>query len=106
MAQKIGLVDRLGTLEDAVAHAAELSGLKKGEKFDRMILPKPTSPLESLFGPIDNEAGIDGRSRGSFAAGLKALSPELVQQLQAAELVNLLSRDPRLTLLPFQIRVK
>ena len=99
-----GLVDKLGTLEDAFAHAQELAGLKADDKVERMVLPKPASPLEALFGPLDPNA--ESRSAAAVVSSLRAVSPELVEHLEAATLVNLLAREPRLTLLPFRLTVK
>lgn len=54
---KIGLVDELGNLDDAVAHAAELA---KVEKFRAVSYPAPDSPFEQLLntkktGYLDSE---------------------------------------------------
>lgn len=54
---KIGLVDELGNLHDAVAHAAELA---KVEKFRAVAYPAPDNPFEQLFntkksGYLDSE---------------------------------------------------
>jgi protease-4 len=106
MAVKIGLVDELGTLEDAFSHAKKLAGIKPEEKVDRIILPRPSSPFEQLFGPVD----LDARSSTSAANGtmqlLQALSPELATHLKGVAIVNLLARESRLTLMPFRITVK
>ncbi len=45
MAIKIGLVDELGTLDDAVKYAVKVAGLPKDEKVERWILPPATNPL-------------------------------------------------------------
>lgn len=43
---KIGLVDELGNLDDAVAHAAKLAEM---EKFRAVSYPAPANPFEQLF---------------------------------------------------------
>lgn len=106
MAVKIGLVDELGTLEDAFNHAKQLAGIKPGEKVDRMILPRPSSPFEQLFGSVDSDARIAASSANGTMQLLKALSPELAAHLKGIAIVNLLAREPRLTLMPFRITVK
>ena len=106
MAVKIGLVDELGTLEDAFNHAKQLAGIKPGEKVDRMILPRPSSPFEQLFGPVDSDARIATSSANGTMQLLKSLSPELADHLKDFAIVNLLAREPRLTLMPFRITVK
>ncbi len=49
MAVENGLVDKLGTLNDAVAEAKTLAGLKADDKIDLQILPKPKNFFEQLF---------------------------------------------------------
>ncbi|MFM8635445.1 MAG: signal peptide peptidase SppA, partial [Planctomycetia bacterium] len=50
MAKDLGLVDRLGTLDDAVDEARTLAGLPAEEKLERLLLPQPRSLLEELLG--------------------------------------------------------
>lgn len=52
-ALEVGLVDRLGSLEDAVARAAERGGL---EQWDRLELPKPKPLMEALFASAEMSA--------------------------------------------------
>lgn len=106
MALKVGLVDELGTLEDAVAHAGKLAGLNPDDKIERMILPRPTSPFEQLFGPIDPDAKASAPQAEAIVEALKMLSPELAQQLNGLSVIQLLSKEPALTLMPFRITVK
>ena len=112
MAVKNGLVDEIGTLEDAIAYAIkdakQRGAIEDDAKVDRLLLPKPTSPLESLFGPLDPDAAVraQGVRRQALAELAEAISPEAARHLQALAIVNLLSREPRLTLLPFEIRVR
>ena len=106
MALKNGLVDELGTLEDAVAYAKRAAGLKPGAKIDRMILPKPASPFEQLFGPIDSDARMNKAPTNALIEALGGLSPEAAEHLKAVHIVNLLAREIRLTLMPFRLIVK
>lgn len=105
MALELGLVDKLGTLDDAVAHATKLAELDADDNVERLILPRPVSPLEMLFGPMDADARADAGSRALIRA-LESISPELAGQLQGAELIQLLSRESRLTVMPFRLLVK
>ena len=106
MAIKIGLVDELGTLDEAVKYAAKLGGLPADEKIERWILPPATNPLEAIFGSNDSDAEAAARITNGVTQALGQLSPELAQTLKSAMIVNLLSRESRLTLMPFQIRVR
>lgn len=106
MATKLGLVDELGTLDDAVNYAAQVAGLPKGEKVERWILPPAVNPLEAIFGTNDSDAESSAHLTKALAQTLGQLSPELADQLRTAWIVNLLAREPRLTIMPFQIRVR
>jgi protease-4 len=106
MAIKLNLVDELGTLDDAVAYAAKLGGLPAGEKTERWVLPAPVNPLEAIFGSMDSDAESSTSLNRGLAQTLRQISPELAETLQGAWLVNLLAREPRLTLMPFQLRVR
>src|SRR5208283_3404446 len=48
-AKKLGLVDEVGTLSDAVAAAKKLAGLKPDADVEIEILPQPKSLFEQLF---------------------------------------------------------
>lgn len=106
MAQKLGLVDRLGTLEEAVAHARQLAGLSPDEKVERLVLPRPVSPFETLFGPLDPEAGAVSAARQALLQNLSGIAPEAAATLRWAELVGRLSPHGPMTLLPFHLRVR
>ena len=89
-----GLVDKLGTLGDAVSEAKQLAGLAADDKVEILSLPEPKSFLDQLLeGPsIETEA--------------KALAPELVGLARkAAELRALFSR-PAATVMPFEVRIR
>lgn len=48
-ALEIGLVDEIGTLKDAIAYAAAQA---KTNDYELQVMPRPTNPLESLFGDL------------------------------------------------------
>ncbi len=108
MAKEIGLVDELGTLEDAVQHAQKLAGLDADDKPERMILPPAPNPFESLFGPTDVGATGAEQQAGKnlLSEALRSISPEAARHLQAIDLINVLAREPRLVVMPFQLRVR
>ncbi|MBI1312795.1 signal peptide peptidase SppA [bacterium] len=104
-AKELKLVDEVGTLDDAVAFAKELAGLKDDEKVERVVLPKPTSPFESLFGPLDADARTPAADQ-VIAAGLKRISPDIAAEFQVGSLLQLLSRERRLTVMPYRVRIR
>jgi protease-4 len=105
-ALKLGLVDKLGTLEDAVEHAKQLAKLGPDDEVERLILPKPTSPLESLFGPLNPEEQARVSADSVLFNALKGISPDLADDLRNVWQINKLSRESRLMLMPFTIRIR
>lgn len=106
MAKELGLVDELGTLEDAIAYATKVSGLEGNDRVERLILPRPASPLEALLGPIDTDASLTNASSAALKSVIDSLSPEIAEHLKAADLINVLAREPRLLVMPFRLIVK
>jgi protease-4 len=112
MAKEKHLVDELGTLDDAVADAKRLAGLKDDDKIERLILPKPKSFLEGLLGnsAVSSQAPPMS-SQASLVAAVKSTAPELFQQLgleqlAAAESLIRLFKEPAVFMMPYQIRVR
>ena len=105
-ALKLGLIDKIGTLEDAVDHAKQLAKLGPDDKVERLILPKPTSPLESLFGPLNPDEQTRVSADAAMFSALKAISPDLADDLRNAWQINKLARESRLMLMPFTIRIR
>jgi protease-4 len=111
-AVKLGLVDKLGTLEDAFEHAKQLAKLGPDDKVERLILPRPVSPLESLLGPINPDeqtrvdAAADITADAALSKLLNTLAPDLAEDLRHALQVNRLARESRLMLMPFKIRIR
>ncbi len=104
-AVKIGLVDELGSLEDAIAYAKKQAGVGPDEKLEKLVLPKAVSPLESLLGPLDPNA--DGKmAETAVRQLLRSISPELEQNVQILHLMQILARERTLTLMPFRLSVK
>jgi protease-4 len=95
------LVDRVGTLDDAVAEAKSLGGMTAEEPVDRLNLPKPKTFFESLFG----NAGPEDR--------LKLALPEfggqfgqLSRTLGEAEQFSRLFSRPAVLVLPYRLEIK
>ena len=49
-AKKLGLIDEVGTLNDAIAEAKKLAGLKADADVDLLVLPEAKSFFEQLLG--------------------------------------------------------
>ena len=122
MAKDLGLVDRLGTLDDAIDEAKKLAGIAADEPIERVLLPEPRGLFDDLFGmagvggdPTARLAGAGSASTAVFAReallraallarmagvpGLEGLAAE------ADALVQLSSGRP-LMMLPMRINVR
>jgi protease-4 len=102
-ALQLGLVDELGTLSDAIAHAKKAAGLDPNQKMERLDLPKAVSPFEQLFGPIDPDAASLKSGPSPF---LKHLPPEVAAQLKGLDIYELLARERVLTVMPYRMLIK
>ena len=56
-AQKIGLVDRLGGLQDAIASAAEKAGV--GDDYEVRVVEKPLTPREQLLQQLSDNLALN-----------------------------------------------
>jgi len=103
-ARKLGLVDDLGTLADALAAARKLGGISEDAKGELLILPKAQGLFESLLGPLEDR---DVSSRLGLEA-LGGLAPESVRGTVARVngLVNLFGREPVAVILPFGLNIR
>src|SRR5262249_23330820 len=70
-----GLIDELGTLEDAITEAAKAAGLPTDKEPELLMLPKSKGPLESLLDSVGGQKDglkldlrklpqVDGKLRG------------------------------------------
>jgi protease IV len=92
-AKERGLVDELGTLDDAIAAAKELAGIDRGKEMELMILPHPSSFLDKLMdGDLKSPLGKVLDVPGAREA-LKQVGPLLR------------SRDPVKAMMPFRLEI-
>jgi protease-4 len=119
MAKEFGLVDRLGTLDDAIDEAKKLAGMAADEPVEKVLLPEPRGLFDDLFGMSGGEAGPFARLASSLAPGraeaiaVRALLlsriaavPGMEQLVGEAEsLVELVSGRP-LARMPVRVRVR
>ncbi len=97
-AKELGLVDELGTLADAVAHARQLAG-DSDKKLELDIQPKPQSPFEMLFGRAE-------KSSTTPVASLFRMMPDSVQPaLRHWSVLRQLANDPVLMVMPYAIAI-
>jgi protease-4 len=101
VAKRIGLVDDLGTLKDALALAKQLAGIGTDEKTDLMILPEQKNPLDELFGIDTND-----EKEVALMLGLKRFVPELTEPLRQALQFQRVMREPVAVMMPFWVEIK
>ncbi len=94
MAQANGLVDQVGTLRDAIAEAKKAGGLKPDEEVELLILPRPKTIFEQLFGD------------SSITTGLASFSPELLETLRRTQFLRRLFAEPTLMWMPYDVKLK
>ena len=94
MAKSLGLVDELGTLQDAVVAAKLAAGLKADAEVDLLVLPEPKTFFEQLFG--DPAAASD----------MESLLPEGVQLLRQTRALRQMLSQKILTWMPYGVQVK
>lgn len=78
-AAKIGLVDELGGLDEALDYAAQQAGAKDRYAADIVIMPKPLNPFEQLVKLLENQVRA-GEMSGVQAGMIEAVRP-LLQDL-------------------------
>jgi protease-4 len=88
-----GLVDELGTLDDAVAGAKQLAGIDPKTEMELLVLPKPVSFLEKL---------LEGDAKMPFGLSLPGV-PGLDKATKFVAPLLRTNRDPVKAVLPFRV---
>jgi protease-4 len=96
MAKKIGLVDELGTLNDAIVAAKTAAGLKPDAEVDLLILPEPKSIFEQLFG--DSSSDVESDAKINLPAAF-----DILLQIKT---VRQFFCEPALLWMPYRIDIK
>ena len=118
MAKELGLVDRLGTLEEAIDEARKLAGIEENEELERILLPEPRGLFDDLFGMAGATKTplARGTATGKSGTGEILLRAALLAKIagvlgvdalatQAEALVQLSSGRP-LMRMPMQVKVR
>jgi len=96
-----GLVDELGTLEDAIAAAKTLAKLPKDSEPELMVLPRGKGLLDALL-----QGQIESPFRGKAELSLLRKLPELSGHLQAVEGLLQLRGEPVWLILPHRVAIR
>ena len=105
-AKELGLIDEVGTLDDAFAAAKKAAGLTEKSRVERLMLPKRTSPFEQMFGPLDNETRASMWQSVLSHALLGQLPSEVTSALRDVSVMELLAKEKALMVLPYRLDVK
>ena len=92
-AKDLGLVDELGTLQDAVAAAKTAAGMTADADVDLLLLPESKSFFEQMFGD-------------SAAGETESLWPDGVQLLRRSAVIRRLLSQHVLTWMPYGLEVR
>ncbi len=113
-AKELGLVDELGTLEDAIALATKAAAdrnddVDAGDELGRLNLPKPVNPFEALLengfpGMIRMQQEAAGRA--TIAAAIEALPEPMADVAARIGVLKTLARERALVVMPFGLSVK
>ncbi|MEM9656807.1 MAG: signal peptide peptidase SppA [Planctomycetota bacterium] len=104
VAKRLGLVDEVGTLQDAIAAAKRLAGLKVDKKVEVKLLPEPVNPFEELLGG-GSESEREVRQLGQLGDVVR-LAPELKRPLRQALQFRKALGEPAIFMMPFWIEVE
>ena len=111
MAKEAGLVDRLGTLDDAIDEARKLAGIPADETIDRVLLPEPRGLFEDLFGSAGGTG--DPVTRVLATTGARAVLLSRIAELPALAALagevgalELLATGRPLFMLPARVTVR
>lgn len=109
-ALELGLVDKIGSLDDAVEHVAEKAGIKD---YEVRIVPKPKNFLEALIEDLVDENGDEDSlirmSPQSSGSGILDLALPMLQQLDphrlsavklALQRLDLIQRERAVLMMP------
>jgi len=103
MAKEAGLVDRLGTLDDAIDEAKQLAGLAADEEIERVLLPEPRGLFDDLFGMTG--AAAPPMAGADLVARLIGLPGFEAVRAHTGTLSALTSGRPQM-LLPMRVKVR
>jgi protease IV len=100
-AQKLGLVDEIGTLDDAIASAKQLADLPDDVTPELLVLPKAQGFLEALVGPLEDRDVYAPAIRAEFPL------PDAARPILAKldQFRRIFAREPVAVMLPYEIKV-
>ena len=101
-AQKLGLVDEVGTLEDALASAKQLANLPDEVTPELLILPKAQGFLEALVSPLEDRDVSAPSIQVAFPL------PDAARPILAKldRFCRIFAKEPVAVMLPYDLKVR
>lgn len=96
-----GLVDELGTFEDALAAVKEMAGVDKDKEMELLILPKPRNFLDML---LDRKADARMPDLGTALLSLLKQVPEVKGKLAPLDGLLRLRGEPVWAIMPYAVK--
>jgi protease IV len=96
-----GLIDELGTLDDAIADAWKTANMPADKEPELLILPKPKSLLDTLL-----SSGSDAKTLDLRFAPLLRDMPEVTRKLGSVETLLRLRGEPVWLMTPYRMEVR
>jgi protease-4 len=87
-ALELGLIDRIGTLHDAIEYAAAEAKLKAGE-YEVRTVPEPKNPLQAVMAALTGESPDDDEPNGLVASDTPRASAAIAAALRGPSLIDL-----------------
>ena len=107
-AQRLGLVDHVGTLHEAIQAAQRAAGLSEDESVERLVLPKPLNFFDSLLDPnADDEISWPSALPSQQEISLKQALMFAADWKPLRDLVWLqeVFQDPTALLVPYRLEL-
>ena len=102
-----GLVDELGTLDDAIASAKVMAGMKKDAEVELLVLPKAKNFIDVLMeSRSDTRLGEPRYISTRVLTQLGSPLPEIGKHVRSLSGLLQLRADPVWTILPCRVEVK
>jgi protease IV len=105
-ALELGMIDQIGGVEDAIAHAADKAGMQRGE-FEVRILPAPRSLADLFLGGADTQAPVRPQVTINADSMLHILPPSMRRMLgQQVMIMEMMEQRPVMLISPYIITVR
>ncbi|HUF03344.1 MAG TPA: signal peptide peptidase SppA [Aridibacter sp.] len=100
-----GLIDEFGGLEKAIEIAKSLAKLPADKDVKRVVLPKPQTLFDRIFGQPEDTTFSES-DRKAQEALIRSLPEDVRRSLRYAELFDRMKRGEAMMMLPYELEIK